>query len=37
MYSSMALINNTIPGGSLLSIGSMERKKEISKPAKLFG
>jgi len=33
----MALINNTIPGGSLLSIGSIERRKGISKPAKLLG
>jgi hypothetical protein len=33
----MALINNTVPGGSLLSIGSIEKKKGISKPAKLFG
>jgi len=33
----MALINNTIPGGSLLSIGSIERRKGTSKPAMLLG
>jgi len=36
----MALINNTIPGGSLLTIGSTERRRGILKtamPAMLFG
>jgi hypothetical protein len=38
MHPSVALINgNNIPGGSLLSIGSIEKGKGISKLTKLMG